>query len=73
MVTRQQIITLHQRRPFQPIRVCLSNGRTLIITHPENLAYGLRGDEIAIFEGEDFHLLDLAQIEAFELVPASRP
>jgi hypothetical protein len=48
MATPRQIQSLHARRPFEPFQLHLSSGRTIVITHPENIAYGAAGHEIAI-------------------------
>jgi hypothetical protein len=71
MATPRQIHALHSRRPFQSFRLRLGSGLTFEITHPENIAYGMKGHEIAIYDQDEFHLLDMSLVEVVELVPAA--
>jgi hypothetical protein len=72
MATPRQIQALHARRPFEPFQLHLSSGRTILITHPENIAYGAEGRAIAIFDQADFHLVDMRLVEIVELAPAPK-
>ena len=69
MATPRQIRALHSRRPFQNFRLRLGSGLTFEIAHPENIAYGMKGHEIAIYDQDDFHLVDMSIVEVVELVP----
>lgn len=69
MATPRQIHALHSRRPFQPFRLRLSSGDTFDITHPENISYGMKGHELAIFDQEAFHLVEMNLVEVVELTP----
>jgi hypothetical protein len=71
MATPRQIRALHSRRPFQNFRLRLGSGLTFEIAHPENIAYGMNGREIAIYGQDEFHLLDMSLVEVVELVPAA--
>jgi hypothetical protein len=73
MATPRQIQALDARRPFEPFQLHLSSGRTILITHPESIAYGAAGHEIAIFDQADFHLIDMRLMEIVELWDRPRP
>lgn len=69
MATPRQIQALHARRPFEPFQMTLGSGRTILVTHPENISYGMEGREIAIFDQAEFHLIDMRLVEVVELAP----
>ena len=69
MATPRQILAIHGRRPFQPFRLRLAGGTTCEITRPETIGYNRTGRDIAIFDRDDFHLVDMASVEVVELIP----
>jgi hypothetical protein len=71
MATPRQIHALHNRRPFRPFRLRLSSGAAFDVTHPENIAYGMNSREVALFDRDEFHLLDIDLIEVVELAPVT--
>jgi hypothetical protein len=44
-----------------------------LIAHPENISYGAEGREIAIFDQDEFHLVDMRLVEVVELSPETSP
>jgi hypothetical protein len=47
-MTIEQLEKHHQARPFQPFDLCLADGRTLAVKHPEFLARTPNGRTVAI-------------------------
>lgn len=44
----EQLRQMHSARPFQPFEICLADGRTLSVEHPELLAQSPTGRTIAV-------------------------
>jgi hypothetical protein len=71
MATPRQIHALHSLRPFQSFHLRLGSGLTFEIADPENIVYGMKGHEIAVYDQDEFHLLDMNLVEVVELVPVA--
>ena len=47
-MTIEQLIQMHQTRPFQPFDIFLADGRTLPVDHPEFLSRSPAGRTIGV-------------------------
>ena len=68
-MTIEQLDAYHQRRPFQPFRIFLSDGREYYAEHPEYLARSPNGRTFGIFDLEDGSLdvIDLLHVTSLKL------
>lgn len=44
---------LHTAQPFRPFKIHLSDGRQMIVPHPEMLAYAADGQTIVVFQADN--------------------
>jgi hypothetical protein len=49
-MTINEILRLHQTRPFKPFAVFLPDGRSLAVRHPENLSYSEKGRTVHVYD-----------------------
>ena len=47
-MTIEQLRKMHMARPFQPFEIHLTDGRTLVVEHPELLAQSTTGRTFAV-------------------------
>jgi hypothetical protein len=82
LVRREELIEAIHTAPFRPFRLCISDGRTFDIRHPEMLMVGrhsasvgvpgARGPEETILaypEIDRFALVDLLHVTGIEALP----
>jgi hypothetical protein len=67
-MTADQLRQLHQRRPFEPLRLHLADGRSLAVDHPEFLAFAGGRTVFLGMPDELFHILDVLMITGVEIV-----
>lgn len=66
-MTVDQLRKLHEARPFQPMRLHLADGRSILVDHPELLAYS-GGRTVLVAQPDDsFHVLDILMITGIEI------
>ena len=59
-MTIDELVRMHQARPFQPFDIYLADGRTLPVEHPEFLARSPVGRTIAVGLADGTHeIVDL--------------
>ena len=70
MATNTQIRQMTTAQPFQPFTVKLVSGRVFTIRHPENIAIGPNGRDMAILDEEGTHLVEALLVELIEPLPS---
>jgi hypothetical protein len=73
MATREQVRSMQTAQPFRPFTVTLADGRSFRVTHPENVACSLNGREMALFDEQGMHLLEMLLVAEIIRVPESAP
>ena len=59
-MTIEQLQKMHQAQPFQPFDLCLADGRTLPVNHPEFLSRTPNGRTVAVGLDDGSHeIVDL--------------
>lgn len=56
MITPADIRDFLTRRPFEPIRICLSDGRSFVVRHPDMCMVGRNTIQVGIPDPEDERL-----------------
>jgi hypothetical protein len=65
----EQLHETHSRRPFQPFRIHLADGRTLPVDHPEFLSQSPTGRTIAVALADGTHqIVDLLLVTSLEVL-----
>jgi len=54
--------------PFRSFTVKLAGGRSFTVKHPENVACSTNGREMAVFDDEGMHLVEMLLVEVIEPV-----
>jgi hypothetical protein len=68
-MTIEQLKSLHERRPFQPFRIHLTDGRHLEVLHPEFLAQSPTGRTLILTQPDDtFEVVDLLLVTTLETI-----
>jgi hypothetical protein len=70
MATNTQIRQMTTAQPFRPFTVKLVGGKVFAIRHPENIAIGPNGRDMAILDDEGTHLVAALLVELIEPVPS---
>ncbi len=80
MTLREQLLGLLRKRPFQPFRLYLNDGRVFDIVHPRLNMAGRSMFTIGVPESNEpdpyaeyFEHVDYPQIERVEMLPAVAP
>jgi hypothetical protein len=68
MATPAQVRTMVTAQPFRPFTVKLAGGRLFTVRHPENIACSMNGQEMAVFDDEGMHLVEMLLVELIEPV-----
>lgn len=50
------------KRPFKPFQIHMNSGDRIAVTHPEVIAFRPSKNTAVIWEGEHFHIVDVAHI-----------
>ena len=74
-MTIEQLDAYHQRRPFQPFRIFLTDRRECYVEHPEYLARSPNGRTFGIFDLEDgsFDVVDLLHVTSLKVTGNAEP
>jgi hypothetical protein len=67
MATPGQVRTMVTAQPFRQFTIKLAGGRVFTVKHPENVACSTNGREMAIFDDEGMHLVEMLLVELMEL------
>lgn len=72
-MTSEQLHKAHTARPFRPFTIHMGDGRSLLVSHPEFLAYAPGNRTAALFTlQDDMHILDLLLMTEIEVHGGSR-
>lgn len=67
-MTVEQLVEMHQRRPFQPFDIYLADGRVLPVEHPEFLSRTPVGRTISVGRDEGtIEIVDLLLVVSLKL------
>jgi hypothetical protein len=58
-MTTETLQQMHRTRPFVPFEINMADGRSVRISHPEQLAYDKGRMAIALTQGDSFEFIDL--------------
>jgi hypothetical protein len=50
------------KRPFKPFQIHMNSGDKIAVKHPELVAFSPSKNTAVIWEGEHFHIVDIAHI-----------
>jgi hypothetical protein len=68
-MTVEQLRGLYSKRPFQPFRVHLADGRSLDVEHPEFMAFSQSGRTVIISKSDDSsEIVDLLLVTSLEVL-----
>jgi len=73
MGTSAQLRTLITARPFRPFTIKMASGERFTVRYPENAACDLRGRELAVYDEEGMHLIEMLLVEVMEPVVVADP
>ena len=73
-MTREQLITVHQAKPFRPFVLHLADGDSIPVKHPELLWRTTGGRTIFINTGgENVSIVDLLLVTRITMADGSKP
>jgi hypothetical protein len=71
-MTTEALHRPHTARPFQPFNIRLGDGQSLVVEHPEMLAYAPKSRTATVYAGDgSFEIVDLLLVTGLE-VPKGR-
>jgi len=66
----EQIKTVHQTKPFRPFTICMADGNSFRIEHPEFLTFFPSGRSVTVYQDDDsFSILDVALVTELNCDP----
>lgn len=67
-MTTEALSRLHQARPFQPFALRLGDGQSLMVSHPEMLAYAPRSRTATVYRPDgSFEIVDLLLVTGLDV------
>jgi len=63
VATPQQVRQMVRAEPFRSFTGKLAAGRSFTVKHPENVARSTNGREIAVFDDEGMHLVEMLLVD----------
>jgi hypothetical protein len=76
-MTIEQLRNFHEARPFRPFEICLADGRSIPVDHPEFLSRSVSGRTIGVaLDNDAIEVIDLLLVTSLKpkgAGPRSRP
>jgi hypothetical protein len=69
-MTSDTLKKLHVLRPFVPLEIHLADGRSILVSHPEQLAYGEGRTAVVFTDQETFEFIDLLLVASITQKPS---
>ena len=69
-MTISEVRTLLKAQPFQPFALRLTDGRAVVVGHPEVIAVAPNGRSVVVYQSDgSFDIIDLRLVSALEVRP----